>query len=199
LGRVTNGSTVVTHRAYVLDAEVPLGCPGVDTFLRGMQRNWRGWRFWAVTAGGRLLGGPAGIRPGWVDAGIAYPGGRDDLEAGYLTIEWTAAGDAPSAYVPGLTFMEGGGDTPDEPETFCNVMTQSFPNQATNVLTVTVNAGQLPTPYPARVWVFQNGVKLNQGVGQYTLQPDTSPGQSTITINPLSHFEGSDYQVFLFP
>lgn len=199
LGRVTNGSSVITHRAYALSADVPLGCAGVDTFLAGLQKNWRGWRFWAVTAGGELIGGPTGIQPRYVDAGSAWGGGRDDVKAGYLTIEWTAAGDPATAYVPALTYMGGGGEQPEPPTTMSAVVVQSFLGQVGNVLTVTVNSGALPTPYPARVWVFQNGVKLHQAVGHYTLQPDTSPGQSTVTVNALTHFDGADYQVFLFP
>jgi len=201
LGRQTNGSLILTHRAYTLDASVDLGCPEAETFLRGLQKNWKGWRFWAVTAGGKLIGGPSGIKPKFVDAGLFYPGGRDDIEQGYLLIEWFAAGDSAVAYVPGLadTGGEVGGPIPEQPETFCDVFTQSFSNQTGNVLTVTANGGSLPTPFPARVWVFQQGVKLNQAVGQYTLQPDTAPGQSTITLNPLTHWDSANYQVFLFP
>jgi hypothetical protein len=202
LGRPTNGSLILTHRKYTAQTRPDLGCDAAADFVRALQKNWRGWRFWAVTAGGYLIGGPRGIKPAYVDAGLFYPAGRDDLEQAYLDIEWFSSGDEAVAYVPGLADTGGsdiGGELPEPPETFCEVVTQSYVNQSGNVLTVTVNGGSLPTPYPARVWVFMNGQKLNQGIGQYTLQPDTAPGQSTVTINPLTHFPGSDYQVFLFP
>lgn len=202
VGRPTNGSLIITHRKYTASLAPDLGCPEVADFVRGLQKNWRGWRFWLSTAGGRLIGGPNGIKPAYINAGLAYPGGRDSLEEAYMDIEWFDSVDAATAYVPGLT--DGGGDPPggplpEPPEITCDMYSQYYVAHTGNTLDVTVNGGNIPAPYATRFWVFQNGQRLNSNVGQYFVTPDTSPGVSTVTINSMTHFDGSNYAVFLFP
>jgi len=195
VGRATNGSLIMTHRKYTSNLTVNPRCEEVADFLLGLQKNWRGFRFWLLTAGGRVIGGARGIKPAYVDAGLEWAGGRDSLEQGFLTLEWFSTSGADVAYVPALV-DDNAGPVPDVPENMCDMYSQYFSNQAGNTLTWTANGGDLATPALTRVFVFQNGVKLNQSVGQYTVSQGV--GSATITINALTHFEGADYVVFTF-
>jgi hypothetical protein len=196
VGRPTNGSLIITHRKYTASLAANVRCPEVSAFLLGLQKNWRGFRFWLLTAGGRVIGGARGIKPAYVDAGLEWPDGRDSLERGFLILEWFSTSGADVAYVPALVDDNAGAPGGDTPENMCDMYSQYFSNQSTNSLTWTANGGQLATPALTRVFVFQNGVKLNQSLGQYTVSQGVTT--ATITINSLTHFPGADYVVFTF-
>lgn len=198
VGRATNGSLIITVRKYTVSLEYAEGCNEGLEFLRGLQGNWRGFRFWLVTDGGRLIGGPLGIKPAYVDAGVAYPSGRGSFEAGYLEIEWYAPNDGATAYVPEMIGGGEGGEPPAPPEIQCEMYSQYFTGAMSAVLTYTANGGSIPSGPNTRVWVFQNGQRLNPVIGQYSVTPNTAPGESTISISALTHFDGSDYAVFVF-
>ena len=197
LGRATNGSLIIASRKYVTTLEVPT-CDATIEFVRGLQGNWRGFRFWLLTDGGRLIGGPLGIKPAYVNAGIAYPSGRGSFEQGYLELEWFAGTDEAAAYVPEM--LPGGDSIPgDMPTTTCDMYSQYYNNHTGNVLLWTANGGAIPATPNTRLWVFQNGQKLDVTIGQYTVTANTSPGQSTITINVLTHFDGANYLIVSYP
>lgn len=72
------------------------------------------------------------------------------------------------------------------------IFQQEFPDSHTPDLVVTVNGGVIPAPTNAYLWVFQNGQKISEGLGQYAVVG------STIEVNPLTHWDGSNYEIFLF-
>ena len=193
LGRVNK--VTIAHR-FTLTLETLIGCVEQIDFLRRLQGNWLGVRIWGYTAAGTLIGGADGIKPNWVNARLPIGAERSDVEVGQLTVEYIADADPPRAFVPGLFTLAAGLEP--APETFTNVVAQTFISQPTASLIWTANGGALETPYNAKVWVFANGQKLLPS-GQYTITPNSGPGQSTITIDSSIHISGNDYQVFLFP
>lgn len=72
------------------------------------------------------------------------------------------------------------------------LLTEEYPDSQTHDLVVTINGGVIPSPTNALLWVFQNGQKLSEGLGQYAVVG------STVEVNPLTHFDGSNYEIFLF-
>ena len=68
---------------------------------------------------------------------------------------------------------------------------EEFLDSQTADLVVTVNGGVIPAPHLDKVQVFQNG-QLLIGSLQYSI------AGSTISIDPLTHFDGSNYVVYLF-
>jgi hypothetical protein len=197
VGRPTNGSLIITHRKHVANLKPDAACEEARAFVDGIGMNWRGFRFWLLTDGGRIIGGAAGIKPAYVDAGAFYPQGRDAHEELYIDLEWYGNDAALTAYVPGVG--PGGADpAPPPPSGACDTAVQSYPDHPSNALIWTANAGNLPVPHNAKVWVFQNGQRLNPFVNQYSVIPASGPGQSTILINPLTHFDGADYIISAF-
>lgn len=184
---------IVTGRVYTLTMNVRPVCDTVYAYLRNMQRNWTGFRFWFYTLGGRLVGGANGIRPRYVSASFPYTDEDGGAEVGRLLLEWKADGDPDRALITGL--LDGSTSAIPEPSTG-TINMQSFPNSATNALVYTENGGQLPTPHASQVWVFQNGQKLLAEEGQYTITQGV--GSATITINSNTHWNGSYYEVFAF-
>ena len=71
-----------------------------------------------------------------------------------------------------------------------SIFNQEFIATSSNVLTWTQNSGKLPTAnLLAAIHVYQNGQKLIDS--QYSI---TLP--ATITIDPNTHYDGSNYIVF---
>lgn len=197
LGHATNGSLITTHRKYSAALQPVAICEEYRQFIALLGNNWRGFRFWLVTDGGRMIGGAAGIKPAWVDAGAYYPQGRDSLEELYLDLEWYGAESPLAAYVPGIGAADGGGTDPG-PATQTQTLVQSYPDHQTNALVWTANNGVLPTPTNSKVWVFQNGKRLNPFTNEYTIQANSGPAQSTVLVNSNTHFDGSDYLISVF-
>lgn len=64
----------------------------------------------------------------------------------------------------------------------------TYLNAASNVLLWTSTVVDLLSD-PLKVIVNQNGIKLNSELGEYSI------AGSSVVINPLTHFAGSDYRV----
>lgn len=183
----------IATRAYAIEFEVNVRCDPELAFVHTFQRQYRSFRFWLATRGGRFLGGSRGIHPDFVTAWSPYL--RDDLERAFLRFEWYADGSPTRATVAGL--FDGGAGEDDQPTSIANVMfyQQSFPSQATSTLTWTTNSGVLPTSNTAaQILIFQNGQKLEETV-QYSISHLTGPSESEITIGALTHFAGANYEV----
>ena len=192
LGRAANGALITTHKKYIANLRPAVGCGDARTFVDGLGNNWKGFYFWLMTDGGRIIGGPTGIKPAWIDSGAFYPEGRDSLEELFIDIEWFGDDSIPTAFVPGIGLT---GVPQEPPDNITDMFIQSFPNLQTNAVEVTVNGGVLPTPHDARVWVFQNGNRLNPKEKEYSIIPNSAPGVSTVLINAQNHFDGADYVV----
>lgn len=184
---------IVTGRVYTLTMDVRPLCDSVYLYMRNLQRNWTGFRFWFYTLGGRLIGGSNGIRPRFTSASFPYTNEDGGAEVGRLVLEWKADGDPDRVLLTGL-LDDSAAAVPTPTDATINM--QSFPNSATNALTYTENGGQLPTPHAARVWVFQNGQKLLAESGQYTISQGVS--SATVTIDSGTHWNGSYYEIFAF-
>lgn len=199
LGRPTNGSAIAASKKYAASLESALICDAASVFVYALRKNWRGFRFWLLTDGGRIIGGAAGIKPRYVESGSYWPGGRGEHELYYISLEWYGAEPLLADYVPGIGDNTGGGDAPEPPETFCEMYSQYYANQVGNVLSWTTNGGAVPTPTNTRFWVFQQGQKLDPAQGQYTINANASAGTSLITINTNTHYDTADYTIFSFP
>jgi hypothetical protein len=92
--------------------------------------------------------------------------------------------------------LEGEGE--GNGRTLFTMESQSFLNQQGVTLTWTAGGGLIPVPTATYVHVYQNGQKLSEGAGQYAIEAETAPGEATITINPLTHTDGDNYEVFAF-
>lgn len=193
--RITLGRNkeIITRRRYSLLLNLTLSCEGDYNMVLALQKNWTGFRFWFYTVGGRLIGGANGILPSLVNPSVIYAGQRNSVERGEIVFEWSADGDPMRSYVPGIF---GNEVAPSSSQFQVNVYRQSFPNQIGATLTWTQNGGEILAPYANNVWVFQNGQKLNQELGQYTVTPGS--GSATIEINGLAHWDGSNYEVYSF-
>lgn len=191
LGRVKK---IHCRNRYTLLLNMLLSCSENESFLRSLQSNWSGFTFWFYTVGGRFIGGASGIKPHYVRPTFSYGGGTSDVERGSLRIEWDADADAPSTYLPGIF----GNSTDSQTTTDLTVYRQAYSNQSSAQLLWTENSGALDTPHANNVWVLMNGQKLNPALGQYTITPNSGPSQATITIDPLTHFPGANYEVYNF-
>lgn len=187
-------SQQVATRLYTLTYEVNIRCDGVYNFLTTLQNNYRAFNFWMNTRGGRLFGGSGGIVPHRATGWAEYSEEADEVERGFIELQWYADSE-PLRTLANIN-PSGGGVTPTP---ISNVMfyQQSFPSQATNVLTWTTNSGTLPTTNTkAQILVFQEGQKLEEGAAvQYTIAHATAPGESEITINSATHYSGANYEV----
>lgn len=189
----------IVRRRYDLVLNVDIATDEQYEFIRSLQKNYRSFRFWAPTLGGRLLGGNEGIRPDFLTAKTVYGGGVNDVEAGRISLQWFSDVDPERAYMPDLFLGQpstpsggsesGGGDT-------VNLYSQNFEASATATLTWTQNGGDLPmSNTEAQILVFQNGQKLYEHLGQYSISYATGPGESEIVIGGATHFSGANYQV----
>lgn len=184
----------IARRLYSLEFEVNVRCDPELSFLKTFQRNYRSFRFWFATRGNRFLGGTQGIHPKFVTAWA--PMLRDDVERGFIRIEWFADGAPTRATISNL-FGDGAGEG-ETPTPIENVMyyQQSFASASTSALTWTANSGVLPSSNTAaQVLVFQNGQKLEESAGQYSISHLTGPSESTITIGASTHYSGANYEV----
>lgn len=192
LGRVKK---IHCRNKYTLLLNMLLSCEENYSFLRSLQGNWTGFRFWFYTVGGRFIGGATGIEPSFVRPTFSYGSGASDIERATLRIEWDADGDAPRTYLPGLF----GNTIQEQTANFqVAVYRQNYSAQAGAQLIWTTNGGDLNAPYANNLWVLMNGQKLNPDLGQYTVTAGTGPGQSTITIDALTHYSGANYEVYNF-
>ncbi len=183
---------VIAERLYTLDYEINIRPNGVYNFMQALQTGYRNFNFWYNTMGGRLFGGPNGICPDFVTAWAEYGDEPDEVERGFIQLQWYADGSPLRAMA--MVSPSGEGPTPTP---ISNVMfyQQSFPAASTSVLTWTENSGALPTSNEAaQVLVFQNGQKLEDTV-QYSIAHATGPGQSEITIGAAVHYAGANYEV----
>lgn len=159
-------------------------------FFRKMQQGRLNFRFWIATYGGRLLGGPYGLMPSFVNAKMAYGRANEDREIVNLTLQWYADSDPdrvnnPDIFgIPKFYF----------PQQQAEVMffQELFYSQSGNTLVWTQNNGVLPTN-AAQIAVYQNGQRKLPI--EYTVNYNTAPGQSQIVIASDSHFDGSNYQI----
>lgn len=159
-------------------------------FLRRLQVAPRNMRVWLATMGGRLLGGPEGIRPEYITAKTLYGGATEDLEAAKIILQWTACAEPDRADVPALFNIDSpAGLVPGIGEGMGNikVISQQFYDQAGAVLTFTENSGTIPAD--SLVGVYQNGQRM--------LPIQFVRAGNVITIDALSHFEGSNYEVII--
>ena len=180
-------------RLYAIEFEVNVRCDPELAFLHTFQRQFRSFRFWLATRGGRFLGGARGIFPDFVTAWSPYL--RDDVERAYLRFEWYSDGSPTRATVAGL--FDGGAGEDDQPTSISNVMFYQdvYPSQVSSTLTWTENSGVLPSSNTAaQILVFQNGQKLEETI-QYSISHLTGPAESEITIGALTHFSGANYEV----
>lgn len=187
-------SRKVGARLYTLDYEVNIRPNGVYNFLTTLQTGYRGFNFWFNTLGGRLFGGPNGICPDFVTAWTEYSEEPDEVERGFIQLQWYADGDPPRT----LATINPSGESVT-PTPISNVMfyQDSYTAQVTNVLTWTKNGGVLPTSNTkAQILVFQEGQKLEEGASvQYTIAHSTAPGESEIRVNAATHYSGANYEV----
>lgn len=181
----------IARRLFALEFEVNIRCIPELNFIKVFERQYRSFRFWFATRGGRFLGGNTGIHPKFVDSWTPYE--RDGLERAFIRIEWYADGSPMRTSVSNL-FQNGAGDLPVQID---NIMyyADSYPSQVSSTLTWIKNSGVLPTTNTqAQIMVFQNGQKLEELV-QYTINHLTAPGESEIKINAHTHFSGANYEV----
>lgn len=57
------------------------------------QKGHIGFRFWACTVAGRIIGGSKGIKPELISAAVVYGDARGDVESVTFRIEWDALTD----------------------------------------------------------------------------------------------------------
>lgn len=183
----------VSQRLYTLTYEINIRDNGAYGFMQTLQRNYTAFTFWMNTRGGRLFGGHSGIKPDFVTAWAEYGEESDDIERGYIELQWRADGDPART----LATVSPSGAAPVSPTPVTNVMfyQQSFPAAATASLAWTENSGVLNSSNEAaQVLVFQNGQKL-EDTTQYTISHLSGPSESTITIDASVHFSGANYEV----
>lgn len=203
IGEVPAGDAVIvnlgkrerrTRQAqFSLEFEVNVYCDEHQTLLSRLNNNWRGFKFWLATRGGRFLGGSGGIYPDFVTTTQPYLRG-DEAEKGFINIDWFAKGP-PLATTLDL-FSDSAGSE-DSPTPITNVMyyADSYPSHSSVILSWTENGGVLPTTNTrAQVLVFQNGKKLEE-IAEYTFNHASSPGESEIVLSSPPHFNGAYYEV----
>jgi len=196
LGR---GNVRTVRRAWTLEA-LPIWFENEQyAFLRHLQRrNNRAWRIWVITKGGRLLGGPTGIRPNFITGGMAYGAGKDDREQARLTVRWFGDVDADRANVPDIlsglpSFYTPGGGAISDLMIFADI----YADHTGQTLTWTKNGGVLPTTNTdAQIGVYMNGQRLLPV--QYTFNHGSGPGESQVVIDADTHFDGANYFVVAF-
>lgn len=198
---------VIARRTYAMEFQLSVAASQHYALVQTLQRNYRQFRFWFGTLGGRVFGGQRGIKPEFIDAFTRYGAANTDTEIGVMRVEWWADGD-PSRYdMPGLfgvstpyeqgvSGLLGGGGSQALAQV--GFYAQAYENQGSQALTWTENSGELPTTNTrAQVLVFQNGVKLEETV-QYSITHMTGPAQSTVTISASTHFIGANYEIIAF-
>ena len=72
---------------------------------------------------------------------------------------------------------------------------QEFSSMQSNTLVWTQNGGYVPTN-KGQYQVFQNGQLLHESLGQYSVNRSAGANQTHFIISNLTHFNGSNYQVF---
>jgi len=158
LGR---GHQHIAGRVWTLNFAPGMATEGQYNFLRTLQRQHRQFRFWFATMGGRVLGGPQGIKPSFVTAKTLYGGGREDLEAAKIVINWRSCAepdrvDMPSLFnvdsAGGVIISGGGGGGGGEA---LSIYQQEFTAPSGTSVTVTANGGVLPAE--SAIMVFFNG------------------------------------------
>lgn len=197
---IGRGVRRIVRRRYDLPLNIDIATDQQYEFIRSLQKNYRSFRFWIPTLGGRLLGGNEGIRPDFLTAKTVYGGGVNDVETGRISLQWFSDVDPERTYMPDLFLGQpsvpsggesGGGST-------VNVYSQNFEASATATLTWTQNGGDLPlSNTEAQILVFQNGQKLYEHLGQYTINHSSGPGESEIVIGGATHFSGANYQAIV--
>jgi hypothetical protein len=70
----------VGDRSYRLDMTVLQYAPGHESFARKLESGYRSFSVWAETVGGRIIGGPNGMRPFFPDSEFPFQGGENDKE-----------------------------------------------------------------------------------------------------------------------
>lgn len=88
------GATAIIKRTYTLEFEVNVKNEGMRNMLRQLQCNWRSFKFWYGTRGGKLYGGENGIVPASTNAVLALGAGAEDFEMGRIIIVWETTGGA---------------------------------------------------------------------------------------------------------
>lgn len=182
---------------YTLEIEFSIRTNKQYTFLQKFQRNYKAFRFWYTTTGGRLLGGAKGITPHYIFPFAPLGSSNDDVEKGIIRIQWFSDAEPSRTsindfYTPVITDSN-----------FPEIMfyQQSYEEVTSATLTWTENSGTLPTSNTdAQVWVYQNGQKLdpNTTPAAYTINHNTAAGESEIVINSNIHFSGASYEVQAF-
>ena len=183
----------IGRRLFSLEFEVNVRCDPELSFVRTFQQQYRSFKFWIATRGGRFLGSQRGIFPKFVTAWAPYE--RGEIEKAFIQIDWYADGSPARATTGGL-FTGGAGDE-ITPTPVSNVMFYQdvYPSQVSSTLTWTENSGVLPAVNTAaQILVFQNGQKLEETI-QYTINHLTGPSESEIVIGALTHFSGANYEV----
>ena len=160
---------------------------------RLFERNYTAFRLWFMTVDGYLYGGQTGIQVRYTTANLGKGGESDDVENFPLTLVWHADGSAGRVYAP---LLIGKPDVPEEEYQTFDMYRQQFTAHNSQTLTWTQNSGNLPTNTTVRAWVFMNGQKLLPS--QYSVTPNTGPGESTFTIAADTHFDGANYEVYTF-
>ena len=181
----------IALRKWSLNFAPEIGYSAQYAFLQSLQRSRRNFRFWFATMGGRLIGGPQGIRPEFVTAKAVYGGGNDDLEAGRIVLRWSACVEAPRSNagaeifnigVPSSFSTETGGVMGN-----LKVITQTFYDQAGDTLIFTENGGTIPAD--SMVGVYHNGQKL--------LPVQYVRTGNTFVIDSNTHYPGDNYEVVI--
>ena len=160
------------------------------TFFRKIQAGKIDFRFWIATYGGRLLGGPYGIMPNFINAKMAYGRANEDREIVNLTFQWYADADPDRADVPDLFGIPKFYFPQQQAEIM--FFQEIYYSHSGNTLVWTANNGTLPTN-GAQIAVYQNGQRKLPV--EYTINYNTAPGQSQVVISSDSHFDGSNYQI----
>jgi hypothetical protein len=68
------------ERSYQLDFEVLNTHPGHVELMRRFETGWRQWKAWIETVGGRIIGGPDGLKPFIPDGQFPFAKGPTDRE-----------------------------------------------------------------------------------------------------------------------
>lgn len=181
----------IAARRWTANFAPGIALPSQYKFLRKLQTAPRNMRVWFATMGGRLLGGPQGIRLEFLTAKTLYGGGSEDLEAAKITAQWLSCVEPDRTDLPELFNIDSYVSLlPDVGECMMGnikVIAQQFYNQTSAVFTFTENGGIIPPD--SLVGVYQNGQRM--------LPIQFTRVGSVFTIDSLSHFPGSNYEVVI--
>jgi len=200
--------TVIARRIYSMEFELSVAPDTHYTFIQKLQRQYNNFNFWFGTLGGRVIGGPKGIKAKYLDAFVRYGAGEEDTEIGIINLEWWPDGEANRTDMPGLfgvstPYQRGISNLPSSvsgagANAQVNFYADNYEGQVSRNLSWTKNSGDLPASNTrAQILVFQNGQKLEETV-QYAISYNTGPGESTITIDSTTHYNGANYEVLVF-